>query len=351
MAAYVSCPVVALPEHRVPTSAVLEDIAVAQEGQPGRAAALRIVRSLGVEERFWSLPREELRRPQGIAARNAWTVDAVFGLGAEAGRGALGAARLEAEEIDCLIAIHSSGVSMPGLGVHLAGELGLRPGVVHVPVTQVGCTAGAWGLALAAELVAARPGRRVLLVVAEALSSCYRPAEPGIVPAMYSGLFGDSAAAVVVTSDWRGPGLRVLDSWTHLLPDSSTYYSMNLDECGQHFASTAASLGAVGACMPHLVEWLKTAGPTAWPVWWAAHPGGPKIIESQAVGLPDAPDLGHAWASLREHGNVGGPAALDVLRRHHGAPPRHGAPGLVTGFGPGFFGAAVRGVWAGHAES
>jgi predicted naringenin-chalcone synthase len=352
MAAYVSCPVVAVPEHRVPTSAVVADIARAQEGQAGVEAALRVVGNLRVEERFWSLPLAELSRPQGIATRNAWTVAAVNTLGLEAGRGALVAARLAPREVDCLIAIHSSGVVMPGLGVHLAAGLGLRSDVVHVPVTQVGCTGGVWGLAMAAELVAAAGDRRVLLVVAEALSGCYRPAEPGIVPAMYSGLFGDSAAAVVVTGDWRGPGMRIEGFWTHLLADSSTWYRMEADGQGQRFFSTPAALKAVAACMPHLVEWLKQAGPDGeaarWPAWWAAHPGGPRIIESQAAGLPEAPDLRHTWASLAERGNTGGPAVLDVLRRHYADPPPAGSPGLVTGFGPGFFGAAVRGVWAEH---
>ncbi|BBG20755.1 putative polyketide synthase (plasmid) [Actinacidiphila reveromycinica] len=351
MAAYVSCPAVALPEHQVPTNAVLADIARAQEGQPGLSAALRIVKSLRVDHRFWSLPLEELTLPQGIEARNRWTVEAVYQLGAQAARDALRAARLDAGEVDCLIPVHSSGIAMPGLGVHLARVLGLRPDVLHVPVTQVGCTGGSWGLALAAQLVAAQPGRRVLLVVSEALSSCYRPAEPGIVSAMYSGLFGDCGAAAVVTSDWRAPGLRIDDWWTYLLPDSSTCYWMEPDVEGQRFASTPAALRAVTACMPDLVERLKAVPQSAWPVWMAAHPGGPRIIESQAAGLPDAPDLAHAWESLREHGNPGGPAVLDVLRRHYADPPAHGAPGLVAGFGPGFFGAAVYGAWMEHAEN
>ena len=124
---------------------------------------------------------------------------------------------------------------------------------------------------------------------------------------------------------------------------------MEPDTEGQRFASTSAALQAVSRCMPGMVEWLKGAGPGAWPVWMAAHPGGPRIIQSQAQGLPDAPDLRHAWDSLREHGNPGGPAVLDLPRRIHGDPPAHGAPGLLCGFGPGFFGAAVRGKWCAYA--
>ncbi|WP_435137331.1 PhlD [Actinacidiphila sp. bgisy144] len=343
MAVHVSCPAVALPEHRVPTSAVIADL----ERYGASGAVLRIVRNLGVEHRYMSRTLAELAEPEGAEARNAATVAAVNHLGAHAAADALHAARLDADEIDAVIAVHSSGVTMPGLGVHLAATLGLRPDALHIPVTQVGCTGGAWSLALAADLVAAQPDRRVLVVVAESLTSSYRPAEPGMVPAMYRALFGDSAAAAVVTAEWRGPGLRVERTWSHLLPDSARYYWMTLhDGKGQHFDSTSAAVSAVAECMPPLVDWLKDAG---LPQWVAAHPGGPKIINSVADGLPVPVDLRHSWNSLREHGNTGGPAVLDVLRRIHQAPPPHGARGLVAAFGPGFFASAVTGTWQEHA--
>ncbi|MEV8605547.1 PhlD [Streptomyces griseoviridis] len=343
---YVSRPVVALPEHRVSTGEIVADLERAGAGRRDLAAAVRIVRALGVETRYTSHPLERLGQPETIADRNQWTVRAVNRLGAEAAAGALAAARLEAGQVDAVIAAHSSGIAMPGLSVHLARELGLRADVLHVPVTQVGCAGGAWALALAAELVTARPGRRVLVVAAEALSSCYRPAEPGHIPAMYRGLFADGAAAAVVSSDPRGPGLRIEDTWTYLLPDSTTAYWMEVAATGQHFDSTPAALRAVAGCMPPLVDWLKEAGPGAWPGWVAAHPGGPRIIHSVADGMPGGADLRHAWSSLREHGNPGGPAVLDVLRRLHQDPPADGAPGLLCGFGPGFAAAAVRGRWS-----
>ncbi|MBZ6212048.1 PhlD [Streptomyces olivaceus] len=345
MPAYVSLPSVALPEHRVSTEEIVVDLERAGAGRRDLAAAVRIVWALGVDTRYVSRSLARLGEAEEIADRNRWTVEAVYRLGEEAARRALKAARLEAGEVGALVAVHSSGIAMPGLGVHLSRALGLRADVLHVPVTQVGCAGGAWGLALAADLVAARPGRRVLVVVSEALSGNYRPAEPGQVAAMYRGLFADGAAASVVSSDPRGPGLRIEESWTYLLPDSSTAYWMDVTSDGQHFDSTPAALHAVAGCMPPLVDWLKARGPRAWPVWVAAHPGGPRIINSVADGMPECPDLRHAWASLREHGNPGGPAVLDVLRRFHQEPPADGAPGMLCGFGPGFAAAAVSGRW------
>jgi predicted naringenin-chalcone synthase len=363
MTAYVSRPAIALPEHCVPTQNVLADTERRHAGDLSLPAALRVVRNLGVEQRHFVRPLELLgeTETEDAGERNAWTLAAVYELGERAARAALDSARLKAGEVDAVVAAHSSGIAMPGLSVRLAGVLGLRSDVLHVPVTQAGCAGGAWALVLAAELVTARP-RRVLVVAAEALSSCYRPGEPGLVSAMYRGLFADAAAACVVSADWRGPGLAIADGWTYLLPDTASVYSTQLASDGQHFTSTPAALRAPAACMPPLVEWLKTpppasagtaapgapGAPAPWPVWAAVHPGGPRVIRAVEDGLPDAPDLRHSWDSLREHGNPGGPAVLDVLRRTHQDPPAHGAPGVVCGFGPGFAAAAVRGRWQEH---
>ncbi|MGW1473679.1 hypothetical protein ACWCQJ_20855 [Streptomyces olivaceus] len=159
MPAYVSLPSVALPEHRVSTEEIVVDLERAGAGRRDLAAAVRIVWALGVDTRYVSRSLARLGEAEEIADRNRWTVEAVYRLGEEAARRALKAARLEAGEVGALVAVHSSGIAMPGLGVHLSRALGLRADVLHVPVTQVGCAGGAWGLALAADLVAARPGR------------------------------------------------------------------------------------------------------------------------------------------------------------------------------------------------
>jgi predicted naringenin-chalcone synthase len=110
-------------------------------------------------------------------------------------------------------------------------------------------------------LVAAQPDRRVLVVVAESLTTSYRPVEPGTVTAMYRALLGDSGAAAVVTAERCGPGLRVERTWSHLLYDSARYYWMTVrDRVGQQFDSMSAAVTAVAECMPPMVDWLKSPG-------------------------------------------------------------------------------------------
>ncbi len=55
----------------------------------------------------------------------------------------------------------------------------------------------------------------------------------------------------------------------------------------------------------------------------------------------------HAWSTLREDGNLGGPAVLAVLTRTHSDPPASGSRGVLLGVGPGCDAACI-GTWKGE---
>ncbi len=67
------------------------------------------------------------------------------------------------------------------------------------------------------------------------------------------------------------------------------------------------------------------------------HPGGRRIIENMqsALGLSDE-DTELSWSALAEHGNVGTPSILyvlkDTIERHD---PEPGQYGLMVTIGPG----------------
>jgi predicted naringenin-chalcone synthase len=70
---------------------------------------------------------------------------------------------------------------------------------------------------------------------------------------------------------------------------------------------------------------------------WMAHPGGRRIVENvqSALGLSED-DLATSWGALAEHGNVGTPSILYVLRdtiaRYKPEPGEHG---MMVTIGPG----------------
>ncbi|MFI0977256.1 PhlD [Streptomyces sp. NPDC021093] len=346
--AFVSRPAVVMADHRVTTEQLLEDIRHRYADHPRLGAFLRVVANCGVTTRYLTRPLDHssLSRGACVQERTTTAFGDALAMAEQAARRVLDSYGLTPTDVDAVITSHTTSWSIPNMDVRLTNALGLRPDARHLAMTTLACAGGAQALIRAADMVAARPGSTVLVVVTEAISSvCSNPHDVSIEAVIYRALFGDSAGAVLVTSSPLGAGLHIEDSWEYTLPESTDRYFGRLDGTGLHFDSTKAAVRAAGDVLPHLLEWL---GPQDVPAWAVVHPGSPRIITDVADGLGlDPQDTRHSHTSLAENGNLGGIAVLDVLRRTHAEPPSAGATGVLAAFGPGFSAAAVRGTWHG----
>ncbi|WKK23394.1 PhlD [Streptomyces olivoreticuli] len=349
MTAHVSRPAIALPRHRVTTEDIVEDIREHHADHPRLESVLRVVRATGVRTRHFTQPLDSptVSGTASVEERNRVAFADSAELATRAARAALADSGLEPSAVDCIVTSHSTSWAVPGLDIHLIGTLGLRADVRRIPMTSLGCVGGAQALVRATDHVRAHPGSRVLVVVAETISTIYNHRNTAFESMIYKALFGDGSGACVVTDAPLGPGLCVEDTWEYLLPESGSRYRGRLDEAGLHFDSTRAAAEATGEVMPALGAWLKTVQePPAEPQWAVVHPGGPRVLDDTARGLGvDAKMLRHSWDSLAENGNLGGVAVLDVLARTYEDPPCDGERGLLLSFGPGFLAAACRGLW------
>ncbi|SNT34016.1 PhlD [Actinacidiphila glaucinigra] len=342
MTAFVTCPRIVLPPHKVTTGEILDDIRAHHSDHARLAVILRAVTGCGVDTRYFTRPLSEVAHPRGAQQR----IEEAFGDAAEmavqAARQALEASGVRAAEVDCVITSHTTSWAVPNLDVHLIGALGLRPTVSRIPLATLACAGGVHALVRAADYLRARPGSRVLVTVAEVLSAIYHRTDTTIESMIYRALFGDSAGAVLVTDEPLGSGLAVEDGVEILLPDSLDRYWGRLDHEGLHFDSTKKAARAAVDTLPLLQEWM---GPWQ-PDWAVVHPGGPRIITDMAAGIGLVPQAAwHSVDSLREVGNLGGVAVLDVLARTPTDPPVNGSEGLAVAVGPGFTLSGVRGHW------
>ncbi|MBT2386057.1 type III polyketide synthase [Streptomyces sp. ISL-11] len=348
MTPHISRPAIALPGHQVSTDDICDDIRAHHPRHPRLESMVRVARATGVRSRRFTRPLHSptVSGTAAIEERNNVAFADSARLAEQAAREALAGAGLEPSAIDCVVTSHTTSWVVPGLDIHLIGALGLRPDVRRVPMSSLGCVGGAQALVRAADHVRAHPGSRVLVVVAETISTLYNHRNATFESMIYKALFGDGAGACLVTDVPLGPGLRVDDTWEYLLPDSHDCYWGRLDGDGLHFDSTRAATEATADVMPALCGWLDPRGTADGPAWAIVHPGGPRVLDDCARGLGLGKEvLRHSWNSLRENGNLGGVAVLDVLARTHDDPPGDGASGVLLAFGPGFTAAACRGTW------
>lgn len=281
----------------------------------------------------------------GIGERAAAAFTDALDLAEQAARRTLTAHGVAVTDVDAIITTHSTGWSVPNLDIHLVARLGLRPTVRRIALTTLACAGGTQALIRAVDMVTARPGTTVLVVAAETISAVYNHHDTAVEHMIYKALFGDSAAATLVTDQPLGPGLRVDspdDTYEHVLPNSLDRYSGRADAHGFHFDSTKEALTAADDVLPDLVDWL---GPQI--IDFAViHPGSARIITDTATALGlDTHDSRHSTDTLTDEGNLGAVSVLRVLERTHDDPPPAGSRGVMVAYGPGFNTAAIHGTW------
>ncbi|WP_308284725.1 MULTISPECIES: PhlD [Streptomyces] len=326
------------------TEEISDDIRRHHPDHPRLTAILRVVNNCGVRTRYFSRPLDSdfVSGGAGVHERTQAAFHDALDLAERAAVSALESARLRPSDIDAIVTTHATGWAVPNLDIQLIHRLGLRPTTRRIAMTTAACGGGAQALIRASDLVTARPGSKVLVVAAEALSTSYNHAKSSIESMIYKALFADAGAAAVVADEPFGPGLAIDETLEYTLPDSFDRYRGRLDSHGMHFESTKAAPTTAAETLAVVKEWLDADSLD----FAVIHPGSLSIIHDTAEAFGLSPDLTrHSTESLIDEGNLGGVSVLRVLERTHTAPPRPGARGLTVAYGPGFFSAALDCHW------
>ncbi|MHC3468750.1 PhlD [Streptomyces sp. 7R007] len=346
----VSAPVVALPRHQVSTDELLYRIAELYEDHPRCADVMRIIRATTVRTRWYTRPlSEQLRKDYSLAERTREHLRDCLEVAESAARASLREAGLVPSDVDALVVASATGHTMPGLDVLLMTRLGLRSSVRRVPVSQLGCCGGVFGLSMAGELVAARPDATVLVVCADVFSHYLHLADEGMDGMIFKGILGDGAGACVVRGQASGPHMELTASWECVQPNSHGIVGTRTAGDGLHTYNSPGLVTSVRGVMPRMRDWLERTAPAGTdgaPEFVVSHTGSPKVLDTLVEGLGCAPEMfDPARDSLREVGNLGSASVLEVLERTFAKPPAEGAQGLVLGVGPGVSVMAMRTVW------
>jgi alkylresorcinol/alkylpyrone synthase len=290
----------------------------------------------GILQRNIVAPASWYMDQHGWSDRNAVYLAAAEELFVAAAAKAIEQAGLGPRDIDGIVAVSTTGIATPSLDARTHARLGRRPDGRRVPVFGLGCAGGVNGLALAARLAASDPGQRWLFVTVETCSISIRldSSDPAAIVA--TALFGDGAAAAVVSTD--GPGLATIaGSAERLWPGT-------LRIMGWDVADPGLAVVFDRAIPPFIEAELAAAIETMLPAMGfgrddidrlCCHPGGVKVIDAIEAALKlETGALDLEREVLREHGNMSAPTVLFVLDRllKRGLPPRV----LTTAFGPGF---------------
>jgi alkylresorcinol/alkylpyrone synthase len=294
-----------------------------------------------VDGRYLALPLEAYPLKNWGEANNAW-IAAALELGERAVCGAIQQAGVSPEEIGAVFFVSITGVSSPSIEAKLINRMGLSPRMKRIPIFGLGCVAGAAGVARAADYVKAFPDQACLLLSVELCSLTVQQDDLSPANLISTGLFGDGAAAVIVSGSEMGgaPGPSILATRSNFYSD--TEYVMGWDISDKGFKIV------LSRDVPEVVvnnlgrdadEFLAEHGLVRRDIGsWVIHTGGPKVLEAtaSALGLTNG-SLDASWACLRRTGNLSSASVLFVLEevmKHRR--PEPGTFGIMAAMGPGF---------------
>ena len=240
---------------------------------------------------------------------------------------ALERAGMSGADVDMVITVSCTGYLVPSLDVHISEELGLRPDVIRLPITELGCSAGAAGISAARRHLAGFPGQRVLVVAVEIPSLSFQEGDRSADNLTACLVFGDGAGAAVVGA---GGPLELVDTASHLVPRTSQMLGFDLRDDGFHVVLDRRLTSVVRDELAGAVRRFMPA-----PDFYAVHAAGPRIFAAVEAALAlrnGALDVSRKV--FAEVGNTSSAAIFFVLEKLL----RDEAPkgdGLGLGIGPG----------------
>lgn len=295
----------------------------------------------GIEGRNLVAPLDWYAGDHGWQSRNDLYLRASEQLFEDAALGAIAKAGLQPSDIDGIVFVSTTGIATPSLEARVAPRLGFRPDVRRVPMFGLGCAGGVSGLATAARLAAAEPGTRWLFVCVETCSISIRLDTDDPAALVATALFGDGAAAAVVSTEGNGPA-TIAAAGERQWPDTLGIMGWRVEDPGLAVVFDRAIPPFVTAELSGAIDGiLGDIGLTRSDIdRLCSHPGGAKVITAieDALDLPEG-SLDLEREVLRNHGNMSAPTVLFVAERliARGLPKRT----LMTAFGPGFTCAAL----------
>jgi alkylresorcinol/alkylpyrone synthase len=300
---------------------------------------LPVFTNSGILTRYSCVPLDWYEAPHGWKDRNEIYLKYAVDLLEDAARRALAQAGLTVADIGTIVAVSTTGVATPSLDALLMERMGMPRTIRRLPIFGLGCAGGVSGLARAAAMAEAEPDKAVLLLVVELCALSFRRDDLGKSNIVATALFGDGAAAAVLSCKGKGPAIRA--SGEHLWPDSLDIMGWEVMDDGMRaiFSRDIPDLvtkrmGAVAR--DFLTRHDLSLGDID---RFVCHPGGMKVLDAleyifdlQQGSMTDAREV------LRHFGNMSAATVLFVLERVLKRPEPWGRA-LMTSLGPGFTGA------------
>ncbi|MDH2909018.1 MAG: type III polyketide synthase [Candidatus Eremiobacteraeota bacterium] len=304
------------------------------------ARLLPVFANTGIERRYSCVPVEWYYDEHRWADRNALYRTSALALVEEAATSALARAGLAPEAIDAIVSVSTTGIATPSLEALLMERIPFGRRTARVPIVGLGCVGGALGLARAADLVRSGSFANVLFIGVECCTLWFRRNEITKSNIVATALFGDGAAAAVLSRS--GSGAQIAAAGEYTFPHSLDIMGWDVADDGLQAIFSRDIPALIGRELRAILDDFLARNDLRIDEIDAflSHPGGTKVLDALEATFGVAPgSLTDSRAVLRDYGNMSSVTLLFVLERAL----REGAfanasrgRALLSAMGPGF---------------
>jgi alkylresorcinol/alkylpyrone synthase len=248
---------------------------------------------------------------------------------------------LDPREIGTVISSSLYSLGCPTLAHRLVDHYEMDPATDKYHITGVGCASAVPLMKLASQAMREHPDRPALVVAAESMSGILMGAtdEDPRAKTVGSAIFGDGCAVALLSADPHADGPLILDSQVHQIAGTLGAVELECSDGNSHLHLARELPDLAGAGLGEVVDRFLARNRLQREQidHWIVHPGGRRIIENVESALElDQQQTELSWHVLSEHGNVGTPSIMYVLRDTIEArKPDPGQRGLAVTVGPG----------------
>jgi alkylresorcinol/alkylpyrone synthase len=306
----------------------------------------RLHSRVAVSNRHLAFPIQKYYEFDTWGQKNSAWLEVSEILGEKAIDAAIARAGIERIDIDALVIVSVTGIASPSLDARLINRMGLREDIKRTPIFGVGCVGGALGLTRVADYVKAYPNQNAVLLAVELCSLTLMRDDVTIVNLIATGLFGDGAAAVVVSGQDARP-IKANNAITKIEATGSYFYKntekimgWDISEAGFKIVLSQQLMELIKDNLAKNVDhFLAKYSLSRKDIsHWLLHTGGPHVLNAMTEALNlDKNDVQRSWDSLDKIGNLSSASILFVLDDFVlNVKPVPGSYGILLAMGPGF---------------
>ena len=339
-----------LPPYSRKTADIIPFIETWLAGQDERfiRKVIKIFGNAGVDERYSIMSPEEVFTSTSFEEKNDIYVRECTKLAGQALQKALDKAGWKANELDYLITVSCTGIMIPSVDAYLVNSLKMKPDIVRLPVTEMGCAAGVSGIIYAKNFLKANPGKKAAVIAVESPSATFQLDDFSMANIVSAAIFGDGAAAILLSSCDEVEGPEIMAEEMYHFYDAEYMMGFKLTNTGLRMILDETVPETIAAHFPKIVHPFleRNNSDIAEINHLIFHPGGRKIVQtveelfgSLGKNIDDTREV------LKQYGNMSSVTVLYVLERFLEKNIAKGDKGLMLSFGPGFSAQSILLQW------